>query len=221
MRVGRTEDATYQRIQAAGGRRAEIYRRRRELADRSNDGLIRDRFPEIPRRVSGYNLPNLLPETGFDVAKARMGSESTCVLVLEATVRLLPDPSRHALLVVGYPDPPTAADHVVDFLDTGPIGLESFDLGVVESMELHRAHNPGIDQLPPGRAWLLAEYGADSQEEVNRLASRARDVAVRAGGAPTVFEAAEGQEQIWEVRRSAIEFTRSPASRQGWLECGG
>ena len=59
-------------IVAAGGRRGEIYRDLDELRDRYAD-LIRQRYPKIPRRVSGYNLDELLPENGFNVARALVG----------------------------------------------------------------------------------------------------------------------------------------------------
>ena len=36
--------------------------------------LVRHRFPNIPRRVSGYNLNYLLHENGFHVARALVGS---------------------------------------------------------------------------------------------------------------------------------------------------
>jgi FAD/FMN-containing dehydrogenase len=64
---------------------------------------IRDRFPAIPRRVSGYNLPQLLAENGFHLARALAGTESTCALTLEATVTLIPSPKARALVVLGYP----------------------------------------------------------------------------------------------------------------------
>jgi hypothetical protein len=85
--------------------------------------------------VSGYNLSDLLPEKGFNLARALTGTESTCVLVLEAKVRLLPDPPHHALLVVGYADAAAAADHVPALLQTeGLIGLECFDAGVLDNL---------------------------------------------------------------------------------------
>ncbi len=49
-------------------------------------------FPKLPRRVSGYNLDELLPENGFHVARALVGTESTCVTILEATLNLVPEP---------------------------------------------------------------------------------------------------------------------------------
>jgi FAD/FMN-containing dehydrogenase len=69
-------------------RAAQIYTSLKQIADDYAD-LIRQRFPNIPRRVSGYNLNYLLPENGFHVARALVGSEGTCATVLEATCRLV------------------------------------------------------------------------------------------------------------------------------------
>jgi FAD/FMN-containing dehydrogenase/Fe-S oxidoreductase len=213
MTVGATSDEEYRRVLAAGGRKAEIYRGLAGLAGRYAP-LIAERYPQVPRRVSGYNLDSLLPGAGFDVAKALVGSESTCVLVLEATVRLLPEPPHHALLVVGYPDAATAADHVPELLGTeGLIGLECFDAGVLDNLAKHGEHIPGMDELPPGGAWLLAEYGAREQDHANELVESARD---RAGaGHPKLFEDQQSQSEVWEVRRSTIEYTRIPGEHSG------
>jgi FAD/FMN-containing dehydrogenase len=67
---GPTGEDQYQAILATGGRQAVIYKDLRELATRYGDE-IRQRYPDIPRRVSGYNLDSLLPENGFNVAVAR------------------------------------------------------------------------------------------------------------------------------------------------------
>src|SRR5690349_6768772 len=153
LTVGPTDDDAYALALGGGGRSAEIHRALRELRDRYGD-LIRARYPDdVPRRVSGYNLDSLLPEKGFDLARALVGSESTCVLVLEATVRLLPDPPHHTLLVVGFPDAATAADHVPELLDSEAIGLECFDAGVLDNLAAHGIHLRGMDELPAGGAW--------------------------------------------------------------------
>ncbi len=221
MTVGPTDDEEYARVLAGGGRRAEIYRACRELAER-NAPLIRERYPDVPRRVSGYNLDDLLPEKGFNLARALVGTESTCVLVLEATVRLLPDPPHHTLLVVGFPDAATAADHVPELADTGVIGLECFDAGVLENIAKHGLHIPGMDELPKGGAWLLAEYGADTQDAANAKVEDARG-RVSDPGVAKVVEDAASQGDIWEVRRSTIEYTRIPGEHSGlagWEDAG-
>ena len=55
MWVGETSDEEYRRILDEGGRRAELYRGMRALRDEYLAD-IRTRYPDIPRRVSGYNL---------------------------------------------------------------------------------------------------------------------------------------------------------------------
>ncbi|HKN98148.1 MAG TPA: FAD-binding and (Fe-S)-binding domain-containing protein, partial [Pseudonocardiaceae bacterium] len=194
-------------------RAAEIVRALTDLRDRHAE-RIRSRYPAIPRRVSGYNLDSLLPENGFDIAKALVGTESTCVLVLEATVRLVADPPHHALLVVGYPDAATAADHMSELSDPMLIGLECFDAGVLDNLAKHGEHPPGMDELPDGRAWLLAEYGAQTQQEVNDKVEQLVG-GVGAPGVPVLFEDEQHQADVWEVRRSTIEYTRIPGEHAG------
>src|SRR5439155_5325076 len=113
LRAGRTSEQELEYIISEGGRRGEIYQRLKALRDKYAH-LIRARYPDIPRRISGYNLNYLLPENGFDVAKALVGSECTCVMVLEATVRLISNPVARSLLVLGYKDVYSAADHVME-----------------------------------------------------------------------------------------------------------
>src|SRR6185437_3882639 len=111
----------------------EIYGKLKAIRDRYGD-LVRERFPRIPRRVSGYNLDELLPEHGFHVARALVGSESTCALVLGAKVRLVKSPKGRTLVVVGYPDPYMAADDVPELLRLDPIALEGFHVHVLENL---------------------------------------------------------------------------------------
>lgn len=100
MRVGQTSDAERESIISQGGRRGEIYAGLKSIRDQYA-GLVRQKFPNIPRRVSGYNLNFLLPENGFPVARALVGSEGTCVTLLEATCRLVESPRERVLLVIG------------------------------------------------------------------------------------------------------------------------
>src|SRR5690349_10935073 len=158
LRVGKTTEAELERIISEGGRRGEIYAGLKSLRDRYGD-LIRSHFPDIPRRVSGYNLPWLLPEKGFHVARALVGSECTCAAVLEATVRLVPSPPARTLLVLGYPDVYAAGDHISEVLEARPIGLEGMDDYLVNDMIKKHIHPQEIKLLPDGKGWLLVEFG--------------------------------------------------------------
>lgn len=213
MTVGPTGQEEFDRIVAAGGRRGQIYAELAELIQ-DNAQRVRDKYPDIPRRVSGYNLDDLLPEKQFDLARALVGSESTCVLVLEAVVRLLPRPEHTALLAIGFPDPATAADHVPEIIGTEPIALESFDAGVGRNLLKHGLRGRGLSELPTGQAWLLVQYQGETVDDANRQAEAAAEH-VTDPGAPQVYTDAQQQGDIWEIRRSAIEFARIPGEHAG------
>jgi FAD/FMN-containing dehydrogenase/Fe-S oxidoreductase len=170
--VGPTSDDELERITRGAGDRAQLYRGLRTLRDRYGD-LVRERFPDIPRRVSGYNLDALLPEQGFDVAKLVVGSEGTLATVLHAELELVPELDRTAMLVLGYPDIIAAADAVPDILgrcDRSPVQLEALDERMAELMRNQQVHLDSLRLLPRGGAWLLLQFGGDDPaEQCDRL----------------------------------------------------
>ncbi len=173
-RVGETSEAEYQKIISEGGRKADIYKRLRSLRDNYAE-KIRKRFPDIPRRVSGYNLDDLLPEKNFNVARALVGTESTCVVVVEAIVRLVPWPKKRTLVVLGYPDVFHAGDHVPQVMKHKPIGLEGIDDLLISYMKKKGMHKEDRKLLPDGKGWLLVEFGGETKEESDNYAKKLID----------------------------------------------
>jgi FAD/FMN-containing dehydrogenase/Fe-S oxidoreductase len=218
MTVGPTSEAEASRIVQAGGRPGEIYARLAALADRFGP-LIRQRYPRIPRRVSGYNLDELLPERGFNVARALAGSEGTCVTTLGARVHLVPDPPSRVLLVLGYPDVYEAADHVPDVMRHHPSGCEGLDVRLLELVAARRPDDTVRDRLPPGRGWLLVEFGGESPDHAEAQARRLTGALERARRPPAsrLLTSASDQHAIWRIRESALGATASvPGRRDTW-----
>jgi FAD/FMN-containing dehydrogenase/Fe-S oxidoreductase len=221
MRVGATSEAAFDEIVRGGGRPAEIYLALRALRDRYADAIRRD-FPDIPRRVSGYNLPWLLPERGFDVARALVGSEGTCVMVLEATVRLVPSPQFRTLVALGYPDVFVAADDVPRVMEYQPIGLEGMDDRLVRDIRHIGVRAESLEQLPAGSGWLLVEVGGDTTDDADAQAQGMVDGLRRHGRAPEarVFDDREHEEQIWKTREAGLGATAHVTSDhptwEGW-----
>src|SRR5437763_3619010 len=147
----------------------EIDRRLEDLRDRYAE-RIRARYPDIPRRVSGYNLDDLLPEKGFHVARALAGTESTCATILGATVQLLYSPPVRSLLVLGYGSVAEAGDGVMKVLEHQPLGLEGVDETLVTDMTMLGKHKEDLSLLPDGRGWLLAEFGGETKDEADEKA---------------------------------------------------
>ncbi|HEX8908014.1 MAG TPA: FAD-binding and (Fe-S)-binding domain-containing protein, partial [Anaeromyxobacteraceae bacterium] len=218
LHVGATDEAALEAAIRAGGRRGEIYGGLRRLRDRYGE-LVRRRFPNIPRRVSGYALDELLPEHGFQVARALVGSEGTCAIVLGAKVRLVPSPPVRTLVVLGYPSVYEAGDHIPEILRFGPIGLEGLDDRLVEDMKKKRLHPERARILPEGKGWLLVEFGGESREEADARARRVMEALRGKPGAPSMklFDD-PGEERIaWKVRESGLGATaRVPGQKDTW-----
>ncbi|HEX6203042.1 MAG TPA: FAD-binding oxidoreductase, partial [Thermoanaerobaculia bacterium] len=216
--AGALGDDELARRAAAPGREGEIVRRLRDLRDRHGDE-IRRRYPDIPRRVSGYNLDELLPERGFHLGRALVGSEGTLVTVLEAAVRLVPWPPHRSLLVVGYEDGYAAADHVPEILALRPLACEGMDSRLVDDQKKKRMHPDELALLPEGGGWLLVELGGETREEAvgkaEEAAGRLRGRAYVAGA--RVFAEPADQARIWDVRESGLGATaRVPGESDTW-----
>jgi FAD/FMN-containing dehydrogenase/Fe-S oxidoreductase len=208
LHVGATSEEDFARILREGGRRAAIYSGLKALADRCGD-QVRRQFPNIPRRVSGYNLNHLLPESGFHVARALVGSEGTCVTILEATCRLVESPPARALLVIGWPDVYLCADHVPQIMSHGPIGLEGFDDIIVNNSRRKGLNLEGIALLPEGGGWLMVEFGANTIDQAEAQARGLMEVLDRSATPPNVrlFTDARQARRIWDLRESSLGVT--------------
>lgn len=223
MTVGRTSPEEIEALIRGGGRVGEIYARLRNLRDKYAS-LIQEKFPRIPRRVSGYNLDELLPENGFNLARALVGSEGTCATVVSATLNLTSSPPYRVLTALAFDDPYLAADVVPRVLEFGPIGLEGFD-GLLVDFMLRKNLAVDVNLLPPGGGFLLVEMGAWDAEEAR---SKAEALAAAAQGWPEAPRARiynhEDAESVWKVRESALGATvcvpGEPDRWEGWDDAG-
>jgi FAD/FMN-containing dehydrogenase/Fe-S oxidoreductase len=201
-------------------RAAQIYTSLKQIADDYAD-LIRQRFPNIPRRVSGYNLNYLLPENGFHIARALVGSEGTCATVLEATCRLVESPPARVLLVVAYPDIYQCADHVPEVMAHKPIGLEGFDDLLVYYNRMKGMNAEGLALLPEGEGWLMVEFGGQTAREAESQAQGLVEALNRSGTPPNVrlFSGPQAK-RIWDVREASLGATShvpgEPLNWEGW-----
>src|SRR5215469_15785672 len=204
MTVGPTTEAELEAHIARRGRVGEIYAELKRIRD-TYAALVREKFPNIPRRVSGYNLDELLPENNFNVARALVGSEGTCAVILSATLNLVKSPQYRTLVGVGFSDVFVAADSVPHVLSYKPIGLEGFDSLLLESLRLKNKSVDDIPLLPPGEGFLLAEFGADSQAEADAQAQSFAH-ALDTVAVPRVYTKAEAR-RVWAIRESGLGAT--------------
>ncbi|HVM48414.1 MAG TPA: FAD-linked oxidase C-terminal domain-containing protein [Candidatus Acidoferrum sp.] len=208
MHVGETPPADLERLIQSRSAQGRIYAKLRDLRDTYAEQL-RGHFPKLPRRVSGYNVDELLPEHNFNVARSLVGSEGTLVAILEATLCLVPKPKANSLLVLGYPDVYSAADHLMEILEFQPIGLEGIDHLLIEWMIKKNVRTGNLKLLPEGKGYLFVQFGGDSKADsdaqarscMERLKSVQRPPGMR------LYDEPEEEEKLWKVRESGLSST--------------
>ncbi|MGW2570986.1 FAD-binding and (Fe-S)-binding domain-containing protein [Streptomyces sp. NPDC001537] len=192
----------------------------RRLID-ANLAPIRTELGRIPRQVSGYQLHHLLPEHGFDMARALVGTEGSCAVVTAATVRLVATAQASTLLTLGYDDVVDAAEDVPEILRWNPTAVEGMDEAIVATMRARRGPD-SVTGLPEGRAWLYVELDGDDQAAVDARAGELLDVLKAHGrmtGGRVVHSPAE-RRSLWQVREDgaglAARLVDGSESWPGW-----
>ena len=227
--VGVNEEQHLDEIIAGGGRKGEIYAKLRDLRDRYAED-IRAGYPsveELPRRVSGYNLDELLPEKGFNVARALVGTEGTCATVLQATLKLTPGLFERTLVIVQYENIVDAALHIMEIREWKPIGLEAVDHLLIHDQQLKALNKEGIEELPRrggDHAWLLVQFGADDKKEslarAEQFVDWLREEKGYAADRMVISKSRQdggNSEDLWEIRESGLGSTAFPPDgRDHW-----
>ncbi|GEL16370.1 oxidoreductase [Pseudonocardia asaccharolytica DSM 44247 = NBRC 16224] len=177
---------------------------------------VRASFPDLTRRVSGYNLDQLLPGDA-DLAKALVGTEGTCATVLEATVRLVESPPVRALAVLGFPDAYLAADHVMVVREYNPLTIEGMDAGLIAAL---RAANPverAARALPSGGGWLYVETGGATVAEAEAGAHAVAAAMKSYGVTSVVVSDPAAMKALWRIREDGAGIvTRLPDGGEAW-----
>lgn len=178
---------------------------------------IRTEFGQFGRQVSGYSLEHLLPENGFDVTKAFVGTEGTLGVVLEADVRLVQDAPHRLMLVLGYRDMVEAARDVPAILPFSPIACEGLDRRITDVVAATRGP-AAVPDLPDGGGWLFVELAGDDLEDVTSTATRLRS-ATNARDARVVLDGSD-MAALWKIREDGSGLVaRTPGGRPahaGW-----
>ncbi|WP_347814069.1 FAD-linked oxidase C-terminal domain-containing protein [Actinomadura sp. 7K507] len=199
-----------------GGGESVLLERLRGLVG-ENLALVRTEFGRFGRQVSGYSLEHLLPEKGFDVARALVGTEGTLALTLAARVRMVREPECRVLAVLGFGSMAEAADAVPAILPHGPVACEGLDSRITGVVRERRGA-VAVPPLPDGSGWLLVELAGP---ETGALRSTARKVVAESGCLDSALvEDMALADALWRIREDGSGLVaRTPGGEQahaGW-----
>lgn len=205
---------------ARPGRAGAIARAVRETVAR-HERAIREHFPRILRRVSGYNLDEFIPGLpvrpdgwpeepwAFNLAKLVVGSEGTLAVAAEATLKVVPLPKAEGLVVLSFATIPAALERLREMIATGPASVEMIDKAILDlaAKNPEYARHLTFAEGDPA-AVLAAQFHAGSREE---LETRVRDLASRFEGRPgvlgvkTTLDGTSGAD-FWKVRKAGLSL---------------
>ncbi|MGW5071922.1 FAD-binding and (Fe-S)-binding domain-containing protein [Rhodococcus sp. NPDC004095] len=180
----------------------------------ANLATLRTELGRFDRQASGFSLEHLLPERGHALARAFVGTEGSCGLILDATVDLVPVPTATALVVLGYPAMPDAADDVPALMAARPLAVEGIDARLVDVVRRHKGA-AAVPELPRGEGWLFVEMAGDTAEQA--LADAAALCA--ASNAVDTRVVATGPESaaLWRIRADGVGLSgRTRRGRPAW-----
>ncbi|HEY3557792.1 MAG TPA: FAD-linked oxidase C-terminal domain-containing protein [Kribbella sp.] len=211
-----TVDSAADRSTAAArpGREGELHRALQAFADR-HELLIRRRFGQFSRQISGYALHRLLD--GYNVAGLLSGSEGGLAATLRATVRLVELPKARVLCVLGFADSITSADCVPVVLRHAPLTMESINSELVDRLPAEVRDAAVHAGLPDGNAWLLVEIGGDDSEAAASAARVMLEELRDSGATDSLVTDAKAQSVLWRCRTDAAGLaTRRADGAEAW-----
>ena len=183
---------------------SEIYRTALALAE-EHRGEIDRRYPRIPRRVSGYNLDELLDPGEINLAKLIVGSEGTLATVVEAKLELVPLPGATGLAVLHVGSLMEGLEIAAEVLDSGPSAVELVDNMVLNmaresvgySRQLHFIQGDPHDLI------LVEFYGESESEVRSKLENLESRVDRQVQAVVSMTDPAE-QANVWKVRKASL-----------------
>jgi FAD/FMN-containing dehydrogenase/Fe-S oxidoreductase len=211
--IGPIGPAEWTRKAAGRGLEAEIYRTVGRVA-KENADEIRRRFPNLIRRVSGYNLVDLLsenPEPGLSPTAGLhtlvTGGEGTLAVVAEAELALIPRPRSRGLLVPHYNSLGAALDSLADCLEARPSAVELMDSMLIEltAGNLALRDTTALIEGRPAALFMVEFSGDDDGEVADRVDKLKRRLVDRPGVTATVTALdSVPRDRLWSLRSAAM-----------------
>ena len=213
------DDAQLETLLVGDSRESDIYRRVTAIAHDNRDEILK-RYPKIMRRVSGYNLDDLV-ETGgqregaplpLNMTRMVVGSEGTLCVVTEAKVNLVPVPARKALAVLHFKEMAEACDGTWQILRHGPAAVELIGRMIIDRCRESLGFS-GLVSFVEGEpdALLAVEFNGDSEAELtSKLDDLKADMGTKGLGYACVSMVdAASQAQVWALRRAGLGLLMS------------
>ncbi|WP_419193183.1 FAD-binding and (Fe-S)-binding domain-containing protein [Kolteria novifilia] len=209
-RFGAVDEVEIEKLKHRDGRLGQVYRATTWVLSR-HEQEIRDIFPKVLRRVSGYSLDALLPPAPLNLAKLLVGSEGTLATLVEARLGIVEKPKHRGIAALHFAKLEDALESTPTILETQPSAIELIDKMIIDlakkSLE-YAKHVDFVDGDP--EALLLVEFMDDDPRRIDKgfdeLRTRLADHPV---GTILASRDVEFANHVWSVRRTGMPLLYS------------
>ncbi|MEX2305875.1 MAG: FAD-linked oxidase C-terminal domain-containing protein, partial [Waddliaceae bacterium] len=150
--------------------------------------LIKEHFPKLPRRVSGYNLDELIRPDRVNLAKLIAGSEGTLGIITKMKLKVSKALPESGLRLLPFHSIEAALDQAANLLEENPFSIELIDENILKAV---RKPLPWLKEIP--KALLVVEYPIDNEN---------------------LIKDPETIQSIWAVRKAGLGLLLSKRSYQ-------
>lgn len=197
---------THDSIASTKEREREIYRSILAIGE-NNKTEILARYPKIQRRVSGYNLDDILDPNNLNMARFIVGSEGTLVTITEAKLRIVPRPKHKALSVLHFSSLIESMEATVATLEIGPSAVEHIGSMILRQARTNLGYARLMDFIEGDpESILVVELTGDTAEELlSKLdAFETKIKKLNLGYHISRLTKEEDQNKVWAVRKAGL-----------------
>lgn len=195
-------------------REGDIYRTIDHIRTEYRDE-IELRYPKIPRRVSGYNLDELLQPWPLNISKLLVGSEGSLGVVSKIKVKIAKKSKFSGVCVVHYVDQKAAFNSVIEMLRFNPMAIEMIDKHIIAMGRISPTMKTRLGWLSgEPEAVFVAEFDGETSDELlqklENFSSQMKKNGI--GYAHVILTKKEDIDNVWAVRKAGLELLLSKRS---------
>lgn len=183
-----------------------IYREVCRIREAYKEEILK-KFPNIPRRVSGYNLDELLKPGPLNLSKIITGSEGTLGIATQIKVNILERPTHQGLGLVFFNSMQAGMQAIAQIMEYKPLSLEMIDDQILNRGKEAPSMRGKLDWLKGApKCLLVAEFQASSQTELleilKQFTNKMKSLGI--GYAQEYLTEQTQIQHVWDLRKSGL-----------------
>ncbi|WP_059359065.1 FAD-binding and (Fe-S)-binding domain-containing protein [Parachlamydia acanthamoebae] len=208
------DEESFNQKQTLDNSEGRIYRTLHNI--RQNDAEeIELRFPKIPRRVSGYNLDELIKPFPLNISQLIAGSEGTLGICTEITMHISKKPMHTALGLLYFHNLITAMHAVMPLLSHQPLAIEMIDHQIIDAGRRSPPLKNKLEWLrTDAKILIFVEFDAQTLEELNQKLKQFQDDILTRSICDHLHILTNASQiaHVWEMRKAGLGLLLSKRS---------